>query len=45
MSDAMTTGAQQRMAAGGSYRVALANIDQMTGAVRRAMTEKYDVQF
>lgn len=45
MRDAMTTGAQQRMAAGGSYRVALSNIDQLTGAVRRAMTEKYKVQF
>ncbi len=45
MRDAMTTGTQQRMAAGGSYRVALANIDQLTGTVRRAMTEKYNVQF
>ncbi len=45
MRDAMTTGSQQRMAAGGSYRVAIANIDQLTGAVRRTMTEKYNVQF
>lgn len=45
MNNAMTTGSQQLMAAGGSYRVALANIDQMTGAIRRAMTEKYKVQF
>ncbi len=45
MNNAMTTGTQQRMAAGGSYRQAIASIDQMTGEVRRAMTEKFQVQF
>ncbi len=45
MNNAMTTGSQQRMAAGGSYRVAMANIDKLTGEVRRAMTAKFQVQF
>lgn len=42
---ATVTGAQQRMGGFGSYREVIAAIDQMTGEVRRAMTEKYQVQF
>jgi hypothetical protein len=38
-------GAQQRMAGFGSYREAIAEIDKMTGDIRRAMTEKHHVQF
>lgn len=43
--DQAVTGAQQRMGAFGSYREAIAQIDQMTGEIRRAMTEKFQVQF
>jgi hypothetical protein len=43
--EAGVTKAQQRMGAGGSYREAIAEIDQMTGDIRRAMTAKYKVQF
>ncbi len=45
LNNAMTTGAQQRMAGFGSYREAIAAIDKMTGEVRRGLTEKYQVQF
>jgi hypothetical protein len=43
--DQTIVGAQQRMGAFGSYRQAIAQIDQMTGEIRRAMTEKFKVQF
>lgn len=42
---AMVTGAQQRMGGFGSYREAIAAIDQATADIRRAMTDKYQVQF
>jgi hypothetical protein len=38
-------GAQSRMAGFGSYREAIAAIDKLSGDTRRAMTEKYKVQF
>jgi hypothetical protein len=43
--EAGVTKAQQRMGAGGSYRQAIAQIDQLTGDTRRAMTAKYKIQF
>lgn len=42
---AAVTGAQQRMGGFGSYREVIAAVDQMTGDIRRAMTDKYKVQF
>lgn len=39
------TSAQQRMAGFGSYKEAQAKIDQLTADTRRAMTDKYQIQF
>jgi hypothetical protein len=38
-------GAQQRMAGYGSYKQVIAQIDQLTGQARKALTAKFQVQF
>ena len=38
-------GAQARMAGFGSFKNTMTQIDQMTGDIRRKMTEKYETQF
>jgi hypothetical protein len=38
-------GAQARMAGYGSFKATMTQIDQMTGDIRRKMTEKYNTQF
>ncbi|GAB5404599.1 MAG: hypothetical protein Aurels2KO_28300 [Aureliella sp.] len=43
--DQASVGARQRMGAFGSFKEALAAIDQLTADTRRAMTAKYNLQF
>ena len=45
MRGATVTGAQQRMAGFGSFQQIMAAVDSMTAEIRRAMTDKYQVQF